>query len=223
LRNLKEFRIRGIKTNFPFLQNVVLHERFMSGDYNKNFIDDTPELFVFPVRKDRGTKLLTYFRDRRIKVVDGVSKKQKPIFTPLYLPEVNQEKAIPDGTKQLLDKHGPEYVANWLKDQEKVLLTDTTFRDAHQSLLATRVRTKDLERIADPTARLIPELFSLEMWGGATFDVAYRFLRESPWQRLISLRERIPNVLFQMLLRASNAVGYKNYPDNVIEKFVKES
>src|SRR5699024_6284878 len=223
LRNLKEFRIRGIKTNIPFLKNVVLHERFMSGEYDTNFIDDTPELFVFPVRKDRGTKLLTYIADMTINGVDGVPKKQKPIFTPLYIPEVDQEKPIPDGTKQLLDKHGPEYVANWLKDQEKVLLTDTTFRDAHQSLLATRVRTKDLERIADPTARLIPELFSLEMWGGATFDVAYRFLRESPWQRLISLRERIPNVLFQMLLRASNAVGYKNYPDNVIEKFVKES
>src|SRR5699024_8223789 len=134
-------------------------------------IDYPPELFVFPVRKDRGPKLLTYIADMTINGVDGVPKKQKPIFTPLYLREGNQEKASPDGTKQLLDKHGPEYVANWLKDQEKVLLTDTTFRDAHQSLLATRVRTKDLERIADPTARLIPELFSLEMWGGATFDV----------------------------------------------------
>src|SRR5699024_3626420 len=143
---LKEFRIRGIKTNIPFLQNVVLHERCMSGEYDTNFIDDTPDLFVFPVRKDRSTNLLTYIADMTIDDVDGVPKKQKPIFTPLYLPEVDQEKPIPDGTKQLLDKHGPEYVANWLKDQEKVLLTDTTFRDAHQSLLATRVRTKDLER-----------------------------------------------------------------------------
>ena len=223
VRNLKEFRIRGIKTNIPFLKNVVLHEQFKSGKYNTSFIDDTPELFVFPVRKDRGTKLLTYIADMSINGVDGVPKKQKPIFTPLYMPETNPLEEIPAGTKQLLDQHGPEYVANWLKEQDKVLLTDTTFRDAHQSLLATRVRTKDLERIADPTARLLPELFSVEMWGGATFDVAYRFLREDPWGRLITLREKIPNVLFQMLLRAGNAVGYKNYPDNVIENFVKES
>src|SRR5690625_1165455 len=223
VRNLKEFRIRGIKTNIPFLKNVVLHEQFKSGKYNTSFIDDTPELFVFPVRKDRGTKLLTYIADMSINGVDGVPKKQKPIFTPLHMPETNPLEEIPAGTKQLLDQHGPEYVANWLKEQDKVLLTDTTFRDAHQSLLATRVRTKDLERIADPTARLLPELFSVEMWGGATFDVAYRFLREDPWHRLLTLRERIPNVLFQMLLRASNAVGYKNYPDNVIEEFVKES
>ncbi len=223
VRNLKEFRIRGIKTNIPFLKNVVLHEQFMSGKYNTSFIDDTPELFVFPVRKDRGTKLLTYIADMSINGVDGVPKKQKPIFTPLHIPETNPLEEIPAGTKQLLDQHGPEYVANWLKEQDKVLLTDTTFRDAHQSLLATRVRTKDLERIADPTARLLPELFSVEMWGGATFDVAYRFLREDPWGRLLTLREKIPNVLFQMLLRAGNAVGYKNYPDNVIEKFVKES
>ncbi len=223
VRNLKEFRIRGIKTNIPFLKNVVLHKQFMSGEYNTNFIDDTPELFVFPVRKDRGTKLLTYIADMTINGVDGVPKKQKPIFTPLYIPETDPLTEIPAGTKQLLDEHGPDYVANWLKNQEKVLLTDTTFRDAHQSLLATRVRTKDIERIAEPTARLLPELFSVEMWGGATFDVAYRFLREDPWQRLLTLREKIPNVLFQMLLRASNAVGYKNYPDNVIENFVKES
>src|SRR5699024_8262777 len=126
LRNLKEFRIRGIKTNIPFLQNVVLHERLMSGEYDTKFIDDTPELFVFPVRKNRDTKLLTYTVDMTINGVDGVPKKEKPIFTPLYLPEVDQEKPIPVGIKQLLDKHGPEYVANWLKDQEKVLLTDTT-------------------------------------------------------------------------------------------------
>ena len=223
VRNLKEFRIRGIKTNIPFLKNVVKHDQFMSGTYDTNFIDDTPELFVFPVRKDRGTKLLTYIADMTINGVDGVPKKQKPIFTPLYVPETNILEDTPSGTKQLLDQHGPDYVANWIKEQDKVLLTDTTFRDAHQSLLATRVRTKDLERIAEPTARLLPELFSVEMWGGATFDVAYRFLREDPWARLLTLREKMPNILFQMLLRAGNAVGYKNYPDNVIEKFVKES
>lgn len=223
VRNLKEFRIRGIKTNIPFLKNVVLHDQFMSGEYDTNFIDDTPELFVFPVRKDRGTKLLTYIADMTINGVDGVPKKQKPIFTQLHAPKTNILEEVPAGTKQLLDEHGPEYVANWLKEQDKVLLTDTTFRDAHQSLLATRVRTKDLVEIAEPTARLLPNLFSVEMWGGATFDVAYRFLREDPWQRLLTLREKMPNVLFQMLLRASNAVGYKNYPDNVIENFVKES
>src|SRR5690625_1847616 len=223
VRNLKEFRIRGIKTNIPFLKNVVLHEKFMTGDYNTNFIDETPELFKFPERKDRGTKLLTYIGDMTINGVDGVEKKEKPRFAPVQKPKVDTLQPIPKGTKQLLDEHGPEYVANWLKEQKQVLLTDTTFRDAHQSLLATRVRTKDLLEIAEPTARLLPELFSVEMWGGATFDVAYRFLREDPWVRLKKLREKMPNILFQMLLRASNAVGYTNYPDNVIEAFVHES
>src|SRR5699024_2148793 len=144
-------------------------------------------------------------------------------FSRIIIPEIDHTQAIPDGTKQLLDSHGPDYVANWVKEQDKVLLTDTTFRDAHQSLLATRVRTKDLAQIAEPTAHMLPNLFSVEMWGGATFDVAYRFLREDPWERLLTLREKIPNILFQMLLRASNAVGYKNYPDNVIENFVSES
>jgi len=223
IRNLKEFRIRGIKTNVPFLKNVVSHEKFSTGDYNTNFIDESPELFVFPKRKDRGTKLLTYIGDMTVNGVDGIPKKKKPLFPPVSIPEVNSFEEIPKGTKQILDEHGPEYLANWLKEQNKVLLTDTTFRDAHQSLLATRIRTKDLVRIAEPTARLLPELFSVEMWGGATFDVAYRFLREDPWERLLKLRQKMPNVLFQMLLRASNAVGYKNYPDNVLQTFVSES
>jgi len=223
VRNLKEFRIRGIKTNIPFLTNVILHEDFISGAYNTSFIDESPELFEFPKRQDRGTKLLTYISDMTINGVDGVAKKKKPVFSPIVKPETNILEEIPAGTKQILDQHGPEYLANWLKEQPKTLLTDTTFRDAHQSLLATRVRTKDLLEIADETARLLPNLFSVEMWGGATFDVSYRFLREDPWDRLIQLRKKMPNVLFQMLLRASNAVGYKNYPDNVIEKFVKES
>lgn len=223
VRNLKEFRIRGIKTNLAFLKNVTQHESFLSGDYDTSFIDDTPELFVFPKRKDRGTKLLTYIGDMTINGVDGVEKKNKPLFTPVHVPEIDVFSEIPKGTKQLLDEHGPEYVANWLKEQKNVLLTDTTFRDAHQSLLATRMRTKDLEQIAEPMARMLPHLFSVEMWGGATFDVSYRFLREDPWHRLLSLREKMPNILFQMLLRASNAVGYKNYPDNVLQKFVEES
>ncbi|NLI67485.1 MAG: pyruvate carboxylase [Bacilli bacterium] len=222
-RNLDEFRIRGIKTNIPFLKNVILHEKFIKGDYSTKFIDETPELFKFPKRRDRGTKLLTYIADMTVNGVDGVPKKKKPTFEPIYVPQVDMKAPFPRGTKQLLDEHGPEYVAKWVKEQKKVLLTDTTFRDAHQSLLATRVRTKDLVQIAEPTARLLPNLFSVEMWGGATFDVAYRFLREDPWERLITLRQKMPNILFQMLLRASNAVGYKNYPDNVIEMFVSES
>src|SRR5699024_7469410 len=223
VRNLKEFRIRGIKTNIPFLKNVILHEKISTGDYNTSFIDETPELFKFPKRKDRGTKLLTYIADMTINGVDGVPKKKKPTYAPVTIPEVDRNEPIPEGTKQLLERHGPEYVANWVKNQEKVLLTDTTFRDAHQSLLATRVRTKDLTQIAEPMARMLPNLFSVEMWGGATFDVAYRFLREDPWQRLLILREKMPNVLLQMLLRASNAVGYKNYPDNLIKEFVEKS
>lgn len=223
VRNLKEFRIRGIKTNIPFLQNVILHKNFLNGVYNTTFVDNTPELFVFPKRKDRGTKMLTYIGNTTVNGVDKDGNKDKPVFDDLKLPNVNTSNPIASGTKQILDKHGPDELAKWLKEQKEVLLTDTTFRDAHQSLLATRVRTKDLHRIAEPTARLLPNLFSVEMWGGATFDVAYRFLKEDPWDRLLKLRTSMPNVLLQMLLRASNAVGYKNYPDNVIKEFVEKS
>ncbi|SHG88962.1 pyruvate carboxylase [Virgibacillus chiguensis] len=223
VRNLKEFRIRGIKTNIPFLQNVILHKNFLNGVYNTTFVDNTPELFVFPKRKDRGTKMLTYIGNTTVNGVDKDGNKDKPVFDDLKLPNVNTSSPIASGTKQILDKHGPDELAKWLKEQKEVLLTDTTFRDAHQSLLATRVRTKDLHRIAEPTARLLPNLFSVEMWGGATFDVAYRFLKEDPWDRLLKLRASMPNVLLQMLLRASNAVGYKNYPDNVIKEFVEKS
>lgn len=223
VRNLKEFRIRGIKTNIPFLQNVILHKNFLNGVYDTTFVDNTPELFVFPKRKDRGTKMLTYIGNTKVNGVDKDGNKEKPVFDDLKLPDVNTSNPIASGTKQILDKHGPDELAKWLKEQKEVLLTDTTFRDAHQSLLATRVRTKDLHRIAEPTARLLPNLFSVEMWGGATFDVAYRFLKEDPWDRLLKLRASMPNVLLQMLLRASNAVGYKNYPDNVIKEFVEKS
>ncbi|SET29609.1 pyruvate carboxylase [Oceanobacillus limi] len=223
VRNLKEFRIRGIKTNIPFLENVMLHKQFMSGEYNTTFIDQTPELFVFPKRKDRGTKMLTYIGHTTVNGFEGLEKQAKPSFTNPIIPAVNHVKSAPNGTKQILDELGPEGLSNWLKDQKEVLLTDTTFRDAHQSLLATRVRTKDLVQIAEPTSRLLPNLFSIEMWGGATFDVAYRFLKEDPWERLLKLRKKMPNVLFQMLLRASNAVGYKNYPDNLINEFVEKS
>ncbi len=224
VRNLQEFRIRGIKTNIPFLENVVKHENFVTGKYDTSFIDTTPELFLFPKRKDRGTKMLTYIGNVTINGFPGVEKRKKPVFTKPRIPSLQNpvaEKAR--GTKQILDDKGAEGLVEWVKEQKSVLLTDTTFRDAHQSLLATRVRTTDLKAIAEPTAELLPDLFSYEMWGGATFDVAYRFLKEDPWDRLLTLRERIPNVLFQMLLRASNAVGYKNYPDNVIREFVEKS
>ncbi|GAB4072306.1 pyruvate carboxylase [Barrientosiimonas marina] len=223
VRNLKEFRIRGIKTNIPFLENVISHEQFLTGEYNTTFIDQTPELFVFPRRKDRGTKMLTYIAETTVNGFEGIPDKKKPLLTPPPVPAINHDAAMPEGTKQLLDQYGPDGLASWLKGQKKVKLTDTTFRDAHQSLLATRIRTKDLTQIAEPTARMLPELFSVEMWGGATFDVAYRFLKEDPWQRLLTLREKMPNVLLQMLLRASNAVGYKNYPDNLIHEFVEKS
>src|SRR5699024_5334054 len=176
-----------------------------------------------PKSKDRGTKMLTYIGDITINGVDGARKKAKPDFNKLIIPKINSHIPFQDGTKQILDKQGPEAVAEWVKNQKEVLLTDTTFRDAHQSLLATRIRTKDLVEIAEPTSRLQPDLFSVEMWGGATFDVAYRFLKEDPWVRLEKMRKSMPNLLFQMLLRASNAVGYKNYPDNLIHEFVAKS
>ncbi|WP_010097908.1 pyruvate carboxylase [Ornithinibacillus scapharcae] len=222
VRNLKEFRIRGIKTNIPFLENVMLHNQFITGEYNTTFIDETPELFVFPKRKDRGTKMLTFIGETTVNGFEGISNTTKPTFDIPVVPNVDHLQ-LQSGTKQILDQKGPEGLANWLKEQKEVLLTDTTFRDAHQSLLATRIRTKDLEKIAEPTSKLLPNLFSVEMWGGATFDVAYRFLKEDPWERLLTLRKKMPNVLLQMLLRASNAVGYKNYPDNLIQEFVEKS
>ncbi|WP_374056566.1 pyruvate carboxylase [Rossellomorea sp. FM04394] len=223
VRNLQEFRIRGIKTNIPFLENVVKHENFITGKYDTSFIDTTPELFIFPKRKDRGTKMLTYIGNVTVNSFPGIEKKKKPVFSKPRIPVLDLKQDFKPGTKQILDQHGAEGLVNWVKEQNSVLLTDTTFRDAHQSLLATRVRTNDLKQIAEPTSHLLPDMFSFEMWGGATFDVAYRFLKEDPWNRLLTMRERIPNVLFQMLLRASNAVGYKNYPDNVIKEFVEKS
>ena len=223
VRNLQEFRIRGIKTNIPFLLNVVKHENFRNGKYDTSFIDDTPELFDFPVRKDRGTKLLNYIGNVSINGFPGIEKRKRPVFDAPRIPKVPFDLEPKSGTKQILDSQGADGLVQWLKDRKEVLLTDTTFRDAHQSLLATRIRTNDFKQIAEPTSKLLPELFSMEMWGGATFDVAYRFLKEDPWDRLLTLRKQIPNVMFQMLLRASNAVGYKNYPDNVIREFVEKS
>lgn len=223
VRNLREFRIRGIKTNIPFLENVVKHEKFRKGEYDTSFIDTTPELFVFPVSKDRGTKMLSYIGTVTVNGFPGIEKKKRPVFTKPRIPKLKYDTPYQFGTKQILDQAGPEGLVKWIKEQSQVLLTDTTFRDAHQSLLATRVRSTDILHIAEPTAKLLPELFSFEMWGGATFDVAYRFLKEDPWERLRMLRKKIPNVLFQMLIRGSNAVGYKNYPDNLIREFVDQS
>ncbi len=222
-RNLQEFRIRGIKTNIPFLENVVKHPAFLSGQFNTSFIDSTPELFLFPKRKDRGTKLLNYIGNVTINGFPSIEQKGKPDFEQVNKPKFDLMQAPPAGTKDILEQQGVDGLIKWVKEQNNVLLTDTTFRDAHQSLLATRVRSHDMYGIAKESARGMHDLFSFEMWGGATFDVAYRFLKENPWDRLIKMREMIPNVLFQMLFRGANAVGYKNYPDNVIREFIQRS
>lgn len=222
VRNLSEFRIRGVKTNIPFLSNVVAHQNFLSGEFNTSFIDTTPELFNIEKRKDRGTKLLNYIGNVTLNGFPGIEKRKKPILDHPVKPKIITD-LKPFGTKQILDEQGADGLVNWIKAQSDVLLTDTTFRDAHQSLLATRVRSQDLYQIADETSHLLHNFFSLEMWGGATFDVSYRFLSEDPWARLEKLRKQIPNVLFQMLFRGSNAVGYSNYPNNVIREFIKES
>ncbi|MFT8390773.1 MAG: pyruvate carboxylase [Sporolactobacillus sp.] len=223
LRNLKEFRIRGIKTNIPFLINVVQHPDFREGNVSTTFIDTTPELFSFEKSLDRGTKMLTYIGNITVNGYPGIAKMKKPVFDIPPLPEVKLSEPFPNGTKQLLEEKGAKGVSDWILAQPKVLLTDTTFRDAHQSLLATRMRTKNLVEIAEQTAHLLPNLFSEEAWGGATFDTAYRFLREDPWARLRRIRKRMPNILLQMLLRGSNAVGYKNYPDNLIRAFLRQA
>jgi len=223
-RCLQEFRVRGVKTNIPFLINLVTHPEFLAGACTTRFIDETPALFDFPIRKDRATKVLEYLADVIVNgnpLVKGRAAAARR--HPAPLPEVDRFAPPPDGTRQRLQELGPAKFAAWVRGQKRLLVTDTTMRDAHQSLLATRMRTYDMLAVADAYARLAPGLFSLEMWGGATFDTAMRFLKECPWDRLAELRERIPNVLFQMLLRASNAVGYTNYPDNVVQAFVKES
>jgi pyruvate carboxylase len=223
-RCLQEFRVRGVKTNIPFLINLVTHPEFLAGRCTTRFIDETPALFDFPIRRDRATRLLEYLADT---IVNGnaLVKGRPPAArrTAAPLPEFDRLAPPPAGTRTKLLELGPERFAAWVRDRKGLMVTDTTMRDAHQSLLATRMRSFDMLAIADAYARLAPGLFSLEMWGGATFDTAMRFLKEDPWDRLARLRERIPNILFQMLLRASNAVGYTNYPDNVVTAFVKES
>ncbi|MSQ97592.1 MAG: pyruvate carboxylase [Gemmataceae bacterium] len=223
-RCLSEFRVRGVKTNLPFLLKLVTHPTFLEGKTNTRFIDETPELFNLPRRRDRATRILTYMAEV---IVDGnPTVRDRPVATrrePAPLPELKHIGPPPDGMRQKLQTLGPQKFASWVRDQKRLLLTDTTMRDAHQSLLATRLRTYDMVAVADTYARLCPELFSLEMWGGATFDTSMRFLYESPWDRLTEMRERVPNILLQMLLRANNAVGYTNYPDNVVQAFVREA
>jgi pyruvate carboxylase len=222
-RALREFRIRGVKTNIPFLENVVNHPRFRAGEVTTAFLDDSPELFRIPSRGDRATKLLSYLGDVILNGNPEVKGKKIPdAFEPPVLPAVPGIEP-PSGSRQLLQKLGPKKFAAWASKEKRLLITDTTLRDAHQSLMATRVRTHDLLATANAIAQRLPNLFSLEMWGGATFDTALRFLHEDPWQRLRELRRRIPNICFQMLLRGANAVGYASYPDNVIEAFVQES
>ncbi|MBU6326194.1 MAG: pyruvate carboxylase [Verrucomicrobia bacterium] len=223
-RALREFRIRGVKTNIPFLENVIADPVFRAGDATTRFIDTNPQLFTFASKKDRATKLLSYLSDITVNG-NANAKGYMPagILTPAPLVPYDHLSAPAEGTKQLLDKLGPEKFAEWVTRQKRLLLTDTTMRDAHQSLLATRVRSYDMLAIADAVAHCAPNLFSLEMWGGATFDTAMRFLKECPWERLRQLRERIPNILFQMLFRGSNAVGYTNYPDNVVRGFIRHA
>jgi pyruvate carboxylase len=222
-RALREFRIRGVKTNIPFVENVVNHPKFRAGDVTTSFLDDSPELFRFRTRGDRATKLLSYLGDVILNGNPEVKgKKASEVRDSVVIPRAPAMEIAP-GTRQLLQKLGPKKFSAWARTEKRLLITDTTFRDAHQSLMATRVRTHDLLATAGAVARRLPNMFSVEMWGGATFDTSLRFLHEDPWQRLRELRARMPNICFQMLLRGANAVGYASYPDNVIEQFVREA
>ncbi|NEI70788.1 pyruvate carboxylase [Rhizobium lusitanum] len=222
-RALREFRIRGVATNLTFLEAIITHPKFRDNSYTTRFIDTTPELFQQVKRQDRATKLLTYLAD--VTVNGHPETRGRPAPSPKaanpVLPYIDS--AIPDGTKQLLDKLGPQKFAEWMRGEKRVLMTDTTMRDGHQSLLATRMRTHDIAGVAGTYARALPQLLSLECWGGATFDVSMRFLTEDPWERLSLIREAAPNLLLQMLLRGANGVGYTNYPDNVVKYFVRQA
>lgn len=223
-RALREFRIRGVSTNLAFLENIITHPDFVENRYTTRFIDTTPALFDFKRRQDRATKLLTYIADVTVNGHPEVRDRPRPPadaaapVVPEYEPLI-----VVEGSKQILDRDGPKGLARWMKARTEVLFTDTTMRDAHQSLLATRMRSFDITRIAQAYSRGLPNLFSLECWGGATFDVSMRFLNEDPWERLAAVREGAPNILTQMLLRGSNGVGYTNYPDNVVKFFVREA
>ncbi|WP_373974733.1 pyruvate carboxylase [Chitinibacter sp. SCUT-21] len=224
-RALREFRIRGLSTNLLFLENVISHPQFLSGEAITRFIDTTPELFKFTHRRDRASRLLRFIGNVVVNgnpEMKGRSKPALPLSEPIT-PKIVLSTEIPRGTRDILLERGAQGFADWMKAQPQVLLTDTTMRDAHQSLFATRMRTHDMVKIAPHYARMLPNLLSMECWGGATFDVAMRFLKEDPFARLRELRAAVPNVPFQMLLRASNAVGYTNYPDNVVRYFVQQA
>ena len=226
-RALWEFRVRGVATNLRFLDQIITHPRFAQAQYTTRFIDETPELFAAPARRDRATRILTYLAETVVNGNAEVTGRAVPerlvSVRPPRLPPLASADSAPAGCRQRLEELGPERFAQWMCAQQRVLLTDTTMRDAHQSLLATRMRTIDMAAIAPAYAALLPQLFSVECWGGATFDVAMRFLKEDPWERLAQLREAMPNLLLQMLLRSANAVGYTNYPDNVVRYFVQQS
>ena len=222
-RALREFRVRGVSTNIAFVENLLKHPTFLNNQYTTKFIDETPELFKFSKRRDRGTKVLTYIADITVNGHPETADRPAPA-ADLKTPKPPALRADPAaGTRTLLEAEGPQAVADWMKAQKQLLITDTTMRDGHQSLLATRMRSIDMIKVAPAYAANLPSLFSVECWGGATFDVAYRFLQECPWQRLRDLRHAMPNVMTQMLLRASNGVGYTNYPDNVVQEFVRQA
>ena len=223
-RALREFRIRGVSTNIAFVENLLKHPTFLNNEYHTKFIDETADLFQFHKRRDRATKILTYIADITVNGHPETAGRPKPPAEARQpRPPKLQPGGLREGTKTLLEREGPKAVADWMLAQQRLLLTDTTMRDGHQSLLATRMRSIDMIRVAPAYAANLPELFSVECWGGATFDVAYRFLQECPWQRLRDLRKAMPNLLTQMLLRASNGVGYTNYPDNVVQEFVRQA
>jgi pyruvate carboxylase len=228
VRALREFRIRGVKTNLTFLENVLTNPSFVDGKAHTTFIDETPALVQYAPRRDRATRILRYVASTVVNGHPTVRGKPKPSahalkVEPILPPIATSKAAPPPGTKQILDTRGPDGIIKWLQSDKRVRFTDTTWRDAHQSLMATRVRTYDLARVAKPTSHLMSSFFSLEMWGGATFDVAYRFLSEDPWVRLEELRKAVPNVMFQMLVRGANAVGYTNYSDDVVVAFIEEA
>ncbi len=223
-RALREFRIRGVKNNIQFLENMITHPDFISGAATVNFIQEHPELFTFTKRQDRGTRVLNFLADVTINGNPDVKiKHEHADFEKPVVPEFDRHAPYPKGTKDLLTELGPDKFSEWLKQEKRIQYTDTTFRDAHQSLLATRMRTHDMLRVAEAFAKLHPQTFSMEVWGGATFDVCIRFLKEDPWKRLEDLRKAIPNILLQMLIRGMNGVGYAAYPDNLIEKFIAQS
>lgn len=224
-RALREYRVRGVKNNISFLSNVINHPTFKKGDVTTTFIDNTPELFEFPSERnrDRGNRILQYIGDTTVNGFPGIEKQAKPIYTKARIEHIEPQSASTLTAKQILDSEGPQGVQSFIRNKKELLLTDTTMRDAHQSLIATRMRSRDMLKAAKYEEIANPNIFSHEVWGGATFDTAYRFLTEDPWERLEKIREAMPNTLLQMLFRGANGVGYTAYPDNVLKAFIQQS